>query len=173
MSDAPVLKFGPTEAGFVIRLEGRGTLHESPSLVACAEHLLQRGSAQAVMVDLEACEYLDSTCLGTLVTLHQRFGGPEPPQFLVAGSSDAIERLLTPTRLDQVLNVADELPVCQGEWLEIPTATLERREFCRHLMDCHRRLAELGGPRAAAFQLVADELARELSESQTSGGITH
>jgi anti-anti-sigma factor len=165
MSDSPVLRFGSTETGFVIRLEGRGTLHESPSLLAYAEHLLQRVSSKTVVLDLECCEYLDSTCLGTLVSLHQRFGSPEPPQFLVSGSSEAIERLLSPTRLDQVLALVDAPPDCPGEWLEIPTTSLERQEFCRHLMDCHRRLAELGGPRAAAFHVVADELAKELGDS--------
>ena len=35
-------------------------------------------------------------------------------------------------------------------------------DVVRHVMECHRRLAELGGPQHAAFAAIADNLEREL-----------
>ena len=39
----------------------------------------------------------------------------------------------------------------------------------RHIMECHRRLAELGGSQAASFRSIADHLARELGEAPEGG----
>ena len=62
---------GRTEAGYAIRIEGRGTMRESPALQRVVRTVLD-GEACAVTIDLAVCDYLDSTFLGCLVDLHRR-----------------------------------------------------------------------------------------------------
>jgi len=164
MSQATSLRIGQTDDGYVVRIEGRGTLRESPAAEAFAGQVLRREPGRTLVIDLHACDYLDSTFLGCLITLHKEFGNVQPPRFFVSAPPDGRRRLLAPTFLDRYLNVHESPPAVEGDWLSLPTTPLEPQELGRHVMECHRRLAELGGPCAAAFGSVADQLARELGE---------
>src|SRR5687768_10917844 len=114
---ASQLKVGRTGAGYCVRVEGRGTMRESPAV----EEFVARsmgGDPVTVVVDLTACDYLDSTFLGCLLGLHKRFGkragpsaadpGPTPgPRFAIAADPERRRKLLGPTRLDLVLKSTD------------------------------------------------------------------
>lgn len=163
-----VLKFGRIDGRYVVRIDGRGTMQSSPALQAFAREALRGEPEASLTVDLSDCEYLDSTFLGCLVALHHEFGQEEPPRFEVAAPPAIRAQLLERTRLDRVLHVVEAAPAAPPEWLTIPNRTLERQDFARHLIDCHRQLAELGGPDATAFRRVVDQLARELEERPSS-----
>jgi anti-anti-sigma regulatory factor len=155
-----------TTAGFVVRVEGWGTMRESPLLQGFARECLQVDPSPLV-VDLAACSYLDSTFLGCLVDLHHRFGRDNPPRFLVAADPQQCRRLLAPLQLHRVLKVVDEAPQAAGSWLtldstEAGSGDSDRRRLGRHLLDCHRRLAELGGANETVFGPIIEQLAREL-----------
>ena len=134
------------------------------------------GAAQAgaVTVDLSGCEYLDSTFLGCLLGLYKQYGGkgaregagasPSPP-FAVAAPPERLAKLFGPTRLDRLLRAEKEPPHVAGEWvpLAIDQPTLDKRDLTQHVMECHRRLAEVEGPQQAAFRRIAEQLERELA----------
>ena len=64
--------------------------------------------------------------------------------------------------LDHFLNFADECPAGAGAPVTLHVSALDRAEFGQHLLETHRKLAELGGPAADTFRKVADQIAREL-----------
>lgn len=162
MSQATSLKIAQTDDGYIVCIEGRGTLRESPAAEAFAGQVLRHEPGRTLVIDLQACPYLDSTFLGCLITLHKEFGKLQPPRFFVAAPPDCRTRLLAPTFLDRYLNLLESPPAILSDWLSLPDTPLAPEELGRHVMECHRRLAELGGPCAAAFGRVADQLAREL-----------
>ena len=155
------LKVGRTGGGFRIRVEGRGTLRESPAVGDFAARALADGTGSLV-VELSACDYLDSTFLGCLVSLHKRFGHDQPPRFAVAASPEVSRRLLGANHLDRFLNVVDEGPKVVGEDISLPAAAPAGVDLGHHVLECHRRLAEAGGPNREAFGRVADQLSLEL-----------
>jgi anti-anti-sigma factor len=164
MPEAPasVLKVARTETGYCIRVEGRGTMRESPA----ASEFAARPLAQAetsVVVDLSACEYLDSTFLGCLVEMWRKatHGGS---RFVVSAPPDKVRELFGPTRLDAVLKTTAEPPAVVGEWLALPAGDPASSGVMRHVMQCHRLLAELGGPQQTAFAAIAASLERELAK---------
>src|SRR5689334_5995318 len=63
MSAPSVVKVGRTTSGYRLRVEGTGTMRESPAVGEFAERSLRDGTSTLV-VDLSACDYLDSTFLG-------------------------------------------------------------------------------------------------------------
>ena len=166
MPEPGVLQIAATAEGWVLRIEGRGSLNESPTFretVRCALH--SEPEAVAVL-DLNACTYLDSTMLGCLVMLHREFSStPEVPHFQIAASVEVRQRLLAPTRLDRHLHFCNEPPETTSEWTTLRTDLPELQEFGRHVMECHDRLAEIGGPRAEAYRQVAEQLAREIGQT--------
>jgi anti-anti-sigma regulatory factor len=155
------LKVGRTQDGYRVLVEGRGTLRESPAVHEFTMQALGEGPGSLV-IDLSACDYLDSTFLGCLVDLNKRHGRTRPSRFAVAAPPQVRTRLLSPSRLDTFLNVIGEAPEVIGEDLELAPNLTARADLGRHVMDCHRRLAELGGPQQAAFEQIAERFAMEL-----------
>jgi len=166
MSTPSVVKVGRTGTGYRLRVEGRGTRRESPSVHEFAIRALE-DEAPSLALDLSACEYLDSTFLGCLVGLYKRFGSGPMPRFSVAISPEACRRLLTPNHLDALIKTSPDCPPVIGEDLSLPVLALGASDLAWHIMECHRRLAEVEGPNQAVFAEVADQLARELSERRS------
>lgn len=162
MQDSAVLKFAQTAAGGVVQIAGRGTMQESAALLSFIEPILSSDSTYALIVDLSVCDYLDSTFLGTLVLLDRRYSAGGSTRFRVFASREQCTKLLHASRLDRVLTIISERPASDCDWQPVPAAPMEQDEFIRHLIECHQRLSELGGPSARGFQQVADQLSREL-----------
>jgi anti-anti-sigma regulatory factor len=159
-------------AGFLVRVEGWGTMRESPLLQEFAWECLD-GNASPLVVDLSACEYLDSTFLGCLVGLHRHFGRGSSPRFVVAAGPQQRQRLLAPLQLHRVLKLIDEAPQPSGDWLALCTGrgppASDPKQLGQHLLECHRRLAELGGTNEVVFSPIVEQLARDLREDERRG----
>src|SRR5690349_3855422 len=73
MATPTALRVAPTENGCVIRIEGRGTMKQSPAPRAVALETLHGDDHAVVVIDLSACEFLDSTFLGFFAEMFARF----------------------------------------------------------------------------------------------------
>ena len=169
MSENCVLKVAGTADGYCVRVEGRGTMRESHSAVQFAAAPLEQPGT-SVVVDLSACDHLDSTFLGCLVQMQRRAGRGTPPRFLVSAPSDKVKKLLSPMKLDLVIMTTPEPPKVVGDFVTLPAADPGSPEVMRHVMDCHRLLAETGAPQKAAFAAIADSIERELAKRSGVAG---
>ena len=184
MATASAVHVARTDQGCCVRIEGRGTMKESPAVQEFVSRTLgpsgaaSAGAARAgaVTVDLSGCEYLDSTFLGCLLGLYKQYGGEGAREgsgssastpFAVAAPPERLAKLFGPTRLDRLLRAEKEAPHVAGEWvpLAIDQPTLDKRDLTQHVLDCHRRLAEVEGPQQAAFRRIAEQLERELASA--------
>lgn len=81
--------------------------HIAPSLKS--ELVLVSGKGEKnIILDLEKCQYCDSSGLSAILVanrLCKNAGG----MFVLCGLSDAVERLITISQLDTVLNIADNV----------------------------------------------------------------
>jgi anti-anti-sigma factor len=161
MSEHCTLAIHRTASGYLFRIAGRGTMRESPSVRDFVCGAIEDGAD--IVLDLSACEYLDSTFLGCLVMLHDR-GKSCDGSFAILADESVREKLLSSVGLHRFLSFTVECPDCIGDPVTLNVSALERIEFGQHLLETHRRLAELGGPAAGAFRRVAEELARELKD---------
>jgi anti-anti-sigma regulatory factor len=166
MSNSPRITVARFDRGYCLRIEGAGTMSESPVMHAFAERVLS-GPEGDVVVDLGACTYVDSTFLGGLVSLFKRHGSrspDRPERFVIYAPAATRQNLFGTSRLDRVFPFVDQLPLTGVECLPLDAQTTATREELGHyIVECHRRLAELGGPEAEAFGRVADALADELT----------
>jgi anti-anti-sigma factor len=162
MGESASLAIYRTESGYFLRVVGRGTMRESPAVRDFVEGAVQNGAD--IVLDLSACEYLDSTFLGCLVILQQRSRNNDG-SFAVLADESAQRKLLRTAGLHHLLTFADERPQSIGEPVELQASNLQRHDFCRHLLEAHRKLADLGGPTADEFRGVAEQLAKELDDA--------
>jgi anti-anti-sigma regulatory factor len=119
----------------------------------------------SVVVDLSGCDHLDSTFLGCLVEMQRRAGRATPPRLVVSASPEKVKKLLSPTKLDLVLKTTADPPQVVGEFVALPAAEPGTPEVMRHVMECHRLLAQTGAPQKAAFAAIADGIERELDKA--------
>jgi anti-sigma B factor antagonist len=146
--------------GYAVRISGHGTIREGAAVQALARQAFNDPGTRLVL-DLHECDGLDSTFLGTLVILHRQTVRT-PGRFVVSVDHEGAQRLLGQCRLERMLTIEEERPVMDGEPTRIPSASLEPADLAKLVIDCHRQLAETGGPEADAFAGVADRLEREL-----------
>ena len=86
MPQQSVLKVARTPGGYCLRVEGRGTMRESQSAAQFVAGPLEREGA-TVVVDLSACDHLDSTFLGCLVEMQRKAGKSLPPRLVISARS--------------------------------------------------------------------------------------
>ena len=162
LSEESQLQIGRTDSGYLICVRGRGTCRESAAAQEFARQSFRVENC-SIAIDLSECEHLDSTFLGCLVNLYKQFGIGHPSRFVVVVSPEKSLKLLVPSRLDKFLEIWGTPPELQGTLLNFTSPATDRIDLARHVMECHRILADLEVPNAAAFASVADQIERELA----------
>jgi anti-anti-sigma regulatory factor len=162
-----LLKVAPTDRGCCIRVEGAGTMQESQAARDLAARTLDISPEAVVVFDLSDCEYLDSTFIGCLVQLHRTYGKVKPPRYLVAAPEPRRKKLLGACAVDRILPAVDAPPLLCGEWVVLASSGSrgDRPELMRHVMECHRALAQLDTPMKTAFTRIADGIERDLAKA--------
>jgi anti-anti-sigma regulatory factor len=154
-----VVEVGRTAEGFLLRIVGRGTMRES---LAFHDHVIDCLVQESIKlaVDLDECNYLDSTFLGCLVNLHRRLGAD---RLLLVACEERRRQLLSAMKLDRLFSTIDSPPETIGSTATLSAEVLDSRDLGRHTMQCHRELAKLGGPNQAIFERIAEQLEQELN----------
>ena len=157
-----VLKVARTPSGYLLRVEGRGTMHES--LVAHQFALASLGEESGELIfDLSACEYLDSTFLGCLFDLHRRFDQEQATRVSLLSPSERCRQSIRSVKLDSVLKVVDGPAPTVSDSVTLSTTPTGAGELGEHILQCHRQLGRLGPENEKEFGSIADRLERELA----------
>lgn len=155
------LLVGQVHGSTVVRVVGRGTMHESPAFRKLVEANLACGP---VYFDASQCEYLDSTFLGCLIAL-QKTSEQTRGHFAIAASHEVQLKLFS---LSSLYKYFDFVEPHLGEIEDLKAVNIERLDSTslgRHVMQCHGTLAERGGHEASAFRAIAERLAKELGDA--------
>ena len=146
-----------------LKVNGRGTFQNSPGVKEFVKQMIQRGHRDFV-VDLDACELMDSTFMGTLAGVALRLreigqGGLRAVNVNVRNAS-----LLENLGLDQLFFVET------GHAADAP-ATLRQAEQPAQddgakeaVLEAHEALIEADAHNAVKFKDVVDYLRQELSQ---------
>ena len=165
----PNLRLGRTETGYIVYVAGRRTIRESRSLHEFALVIVEDGGC-TLAIDLSRCDYLDSTFMGCHVDLRKRFDKQPARRFEIIADEEPSRAMLAASHLDTILPINERPPQLIDECLSLAPCELDRRQLGRHIMDCHRRLAELGGLNQEVFSRIADQLELELEKETEKSG---
>jgi anti-anti-sigma factor len=163
MSTSSRLTVGRTRAGYLITLEGRGTLLQSPAFQELVERCLGEETSM-VVVSLSGCDYLDSTFLGTLISLHRQYNSTGKARLQIDAPAELRNGLLHTGNLDQLLTFANERPRVVGTMAEVEITRPGKDEIAESVEQAHRLLAELDGADSEAFGRIAQRIVQERSE---------
>lgn len=155
---------GVTDSTLVVRIHGHATREQSPAFVRTVSTLIEDAPDRQLVVDLESCEFLDSTFLGSLVILYRR----TRQQMCVCATDSQSERLFSSARIDRLIPVLRPGLVClPNEWQDMCVdEPCDTTELVENVAVAHRCLADVEGPNADIYRQVADQLDDELTKSR-------
>ncbi len=164
MPESPIELATTQSGGCLLRISGRATMHHSPALQELVKQTLQRDPSTTVAIDLNDCTYLDSTFLGNVFGLYQRYGSGAKPRVKLHAPPQTITLLFGPLKLDKFIRTdSSPAPEPASDWVQLKGTPTDPKEISQHVIDCHRKLAEVESPARAVFKKIADAMEQELA----------
>jgi anti-anti-sigma factor len=154
------------EQTVTLRVEGRATMALSLPLRRFAERCLAGGTT-LLRIDLRNCLYMDSTFLGTLLTLQGSATKEGRAALVLISPSASCVRLLQQMGLNAVFRTetAEDGAVT---WSELPAEPADVGSLKRNVAQAHEELANLPGPAGEQFRAVARCLAQAAEAEKPS-----
>jgi anti-anti-sigma factor len=136
------------------RVHGRGSYKVSPTLKKFATRMLDEGRLKLV-VDVERCEGMDSTFMGTLAGISQRLtkAGGEP--VYMTSVSPKLHQLMKTLGLDRLVRIQPESWKAgeATETLSEPESPeLGSLESAEHILEAHETLVEISPENLSKFE---------------------
>ncbi len=152
-----------------VKVEGRGTFENCQVLKQFSRHMIDRGHREFVL-DLEGCDLMDSTFMGTLAAL----------AFNLREASDGILRVVRANRrnfslleslgLDHLFNVEPDPSEAAPSALSTPRGDASSQEVSKaDILVAHEALVEADPRNAVRFRDVIEYLREELAEGPAAG----
>jgi anti-anti-sigma factor len=154
MSSTSTVQAGLSGETVWIRISGRGSFQNSAGLKNFAEEMLLRGRHNFI-VDLQGCELMDSTFMGTLVGIALKAG--EKGSLTVIRANPRNRDVLGNLGLDRIMRVQDNALDGPSDTSAIPSASTERET----IVEAHRNLAAINPENAIRFKDVLEFLTTE------------
>lgn len=149
-----------------LKVNGRGTFQNSPGVKEFVKQMIQRGHREFV-VDLDTCELMDSTFMGTLAGVALRLREIGQGGLRAVNVNDRNASLLENLGLDHLFTVetghAADAPATlrQAE----PAGADETKET---VLEAHEALIEADAHNAVKFKDVVEYLRQELAQENGS-----
>jgi anti-anti-sigma factor len=162
-----VIRYSEHDRTLTFRVEGRATMAHGLPVRRAGERAIAAGTSR-IHFDLRDCTYMDSTMLGTLLTLKKaldRAGG----QLTLVAPSPACARILYQTGLTDMLTASAAEPEPAGPWIDLATGADDAASFKRNVIQAHQELAALPGKPGEEFTQVVRTI--EQAENQPPRGV--
>ncbi|MBR9910125.1 MAG: SpoIIE family protein phosphatase [Gammaproteobacteria bacterium] len=157
------LRRGVRDNQAFISMAGNVTWVFSHALLDAASALLQKQSQ--LVIDLGDCEYMDSTCLGTLHEIVMS----QPDAVQLQRMSDSIRALFEELCMDAVLSHASPSHEPLPEAMEpLQLVEIDAAGQGARMLSAHETLASLSSENREKFQGVVDSLRADLGSSDDS-----
>jgi anti-anti-sigma factor len=161
-----------TNGAVRLRVRGRAVAHQCPAAREFVDRGLEAGAGE-VRVELDECEYCDSTFLGTLLRIKKaadRLHAAGPILVAPTGDVDSILRKMGLHRFFDIRPessaepVALEPPTPADPWeaLQVEQAGRCSRDFKENVVTAHRELAASSDTCNAIYESIADQVQAEL-----------
>jgi anti-anti-sigma regulatory factor len=112
------------------------------------------GGATALRVDLRHCTYMDSTFLGTLLTLQGVVGRFPQGKLTLVSPSPACCKVLHQMGLTAIFRTETVDEGADLPWADLPAAGADPGSVKRNVAQAHEELANLPGPAGEPFRAV-------------------
>jgi anti-anti-sigma regulatory factor len=148
-----------------IKVQGRGSFKNAPSVKGYALHIQDQGVVNLV-IDLMDCSHMDSTFMGVMAGLSMERRRQNLPKLSVRNINLRNSELLEQLGLDRLMDmesVPQGTPLPQG-LDRLKSTPLEKQEMTRTMLDAHQNLVEVDAENGTKFEDVITFLRRKLGD---------
>ncbi|HBO15696.1 MAG TPA: anti-anti-sigma factor [Porticoccaceae bacterium] len=132
------------EAGnFLLKLTGDVRVTLCGTLNRHMDTIFGSQAVNQVVIDMLEAECLDSTTLGVLAKLALHCRSEYDINVQIFCHHPSILRTLLCMGFDDIFDIHDEVPVCEGEVTHLDTVTPEVDETRRQVLEAHKTLVQL------------------------------
>lgn len=162
MSATGSVSIGTLGRTVFIRVDGRGTFQNSAGLKEVVKQMIQRGFREFV-VDLQQCELMDSTFMGTLAGAALRLRELGQGALSVVNANTRSHDLLVGLGLDQLFEVSTEPgPKLPAEVSRVHSKVSSEDDQKKTVLEAHEALAKADAENAVKFRDVIEFLRQDL-----------
>lgn len=167
MSKVSSILVGSANGTVWVKLEGRGTFENCQCLKEFSRRMIQRGHRDFVL-DLEKCELMDSTFMGTLAALAFHLRDTREGGLRVVRANRRNFSLLESLGLDHLFTVEPESNGPAPQSLHASEVSDSSSELTKaDILVAHEALVEADPRNAVRFQDVIEYLRQELAGDDT------
>ena len=149
-----------------VKVQGRGSFQNSGGLKEFSRQMMNRGCRKFV-VDLENCELMDSTFMGTLAGIALRLRELGQGKVAAIHLNERNKDLLQNLGLDRIIDIDETLALeSQPGNLVQPKDSLDENAKRDLLLSAHEALAETDPQNAVRFKDVLEFLKQESKEEE-------
>jgi anti-anti-sigma factor len=145
-----------------LKVNGRGTFQNSPGVKEFVKQMIQRGNRDFV-IDLGACELMDSTFMGTLAGVALRLREIGQGGLKTVNVNPRNASLLENLGLDQLFSVETGPPADSPVTLT-KAAPVQEKDAKETVLEAHEALIEADAENAVKFKDVVEYLRQELAQ---------
>lgn len=160
MSAVSSVQVGVAGPSVWVRIAGRGTFQNSAGLKEFAAEMMRRGHHEFI-VDLAACELMDSTFLGTLTGI--ALGLPADGKLTIIRANDRNRAVMQNLGLDRIFAVEENTPVPAPGRMEDAEANPPQTARRETIVQAHENLVAANPENAIRFKDVLDFLKQKSS----------
>lgn len=165
MSKTSSILVGSSKDTVWLKVDGRGTFENSQCVKEFVGRMIAKGSQQFVL-DLGACELMDSTFMGMLTSVAFQLREVQSGQLRVVRANERNFSLLESLGLDHLFQVEPEPGASAPSALKVASAASTTPEEQKTaILIAHEALVEADPRNAVRFQDVIEYLRQEISES--------
>ncbi|MBI4577481.1 MAG: STAS domain-containing protein [Planctomycetes bacterium] len=154
------------DGAIYIRVEGMASMATASTLKSFADRMVREGHRRFI-VDLGPCTGMDSTFMGTLMSLVQQLEGTDGPGVLIANASADCLALLENIGLTRFVRLAERLSVpADLELQTLEPGDLSGPQRLRFIKEVHENLVRIDRRNQERFGAFIRALDREFSASR-------
>ncbi|QBG48137.1 anti-sigma factor antagonist [Verrucomicrobia bacterium S94] len=147
----------------VIRVEGRGSFKISPPMKQFIHQVMDKHSAERILIDMAECTGMDSTFMGVVAGLACLIKSKPEYQFKLVNLSDKNKKLLTTLGVDRVVDYAlasdtvENCTIC-GNAQTLEADPSDKLEAAKTTLEAHEKLVEINPENLPKFKSVLEFL---------------
>ena len=164
MSSVSSVQVGVAEQIVWVRVDGRGSFQNSTALKEFATEMTRRGHREFI-IDLEDCELMDSTFMGTLAGIALQVG--DGGQVRIIHANRRNRDVLTNLGLDRIMNLEDEGPSTPTKAMRDAESHPPQEAARETIIKAHQNLIEANPRNAVRFKDVIEFLKGKEPEQQS------
>ncbi|MDF7801136.1 STAS domain-containing protein [Pontiellaceae bacterium B1224] len=149
----------------VIRVEGRGSFKVSPSMKQFIHQVIEKKSANRILIDMSDCSGMDSTFMGVIAGLACLVKSKPGFNFKLINLSDKNKKLLVTLGVDRVVDYslasekdadADACAICGGKSLDADLSN--KLDAAKTTLEAHETLVDINPENYSKFKSVLEFL---------------